>query len=216
MKNWLFRPSAIGKLMTAPKLKSETGLSVGAKTYVRELASQAIFGVDFEFSSRPMDKGIQCEEEAIALLNRVRGLNLSKNKERRKDAYLTGECDLYEEYRKKGHDIKCSWSLQTFPILECDCLDKIYEWQMRAYMRLWDAASWEVNYVMVSTPPDLIKFESYELHQVEHIPEEMRLTTWTINRDMDKEQEMLEKIELAREYMQTVFDEFETTHKGLK
>lgn len=42
-----FRCSSIGKLMTEPKSKSEGPLSVGAKTYIRELAAQEIFGVDF-------------------------------------------------------------------------------------------------------------------------------------------------------------------------
>ena len=70
-----FRCSSIGKLMTEPKSKSEGPLSVGAKTYIRQLAAQEILGVDFEVSSRAMEKGIICEQDSIDLLNRVRGLS---------------------------------------------------------------------------------------------------------------------------------------------
>ncbi len=52
-----FRCSSIGKLMTEPRSKSEGVLSVGAKTYIRELAAQEIFGVDFEVSSKYIEKG---------------------------------------------------------------------------------------------------------------------------------------------------------------
>ena len=56
-----FRCSSIGKLMTEPRSKSEGVLSVGAKTYIRELAAQEIFGVDFEVSSKYIEKGIEAE-----------------------------------------------------------------------------------------------------------------------------------------------------------
>ena len=79
MKPYLFRASSIGKLMTEPRTKSEGVLSVGARTYIRELAQQEILGVEFSFSSKETEKGIEMEQEGINLLNRVRGLNLVKN-----------------------------------------------------------------------------------------------------------------------------------------
>jgi len=208
-----FRCSSVGRLMTEPKLKSEV-LSVGAKTYIRELAAQAILGIDFEVSSKAMEKGIQCEGEAIEMLNRVRGLKLSKNTERRKNDYITGECDLYDLENKRGHDIKCAWSASTFPIAVVDCEDNLYEWQMRSYMALWDAEEWEVNYCLVSTPDALIGYEPMQMHLVDHIPERMRLTSWTIQRDKDKEAAIFEKVRHARDYYAQVIAEFELTHKG--
>ena len=199
--------------MTEPKSKSEV-LSVGAKTYIRELAAQEILGIDFEVSSKAMEKGIQCEGEAIQMLNRVRGLNLSKNTERRKNDYITGECDLYDLQRRRGHDIKCSWSASTFPISVVDCEDKLYEWQMRSYMALWDADEWSVDYCLVDTPDNLIGYEPMQMHLVSHIPERMRITSWVIQRDKDKEAAIFEKVKHAREYYAQVIAEFETTHKG--
>jgi hypothetical protein len=212
----LFRCSSIGKLMTEPKSKAEGPLSVGAKTYIRQLAAQEIFGVDFEVSSKQMEKGIQCEAESIALLNRVRGLSLSKNTERKSNGFITGECDLFDPVPRRGHDTKTSWSIATFPICFADCEDKLYEWQMRGYMWLWDADEWEVNCCLVNTPESLIGYEPMALHFVDHIPEHMRVTTWAIRRDKDKEALIAEKVKAARDYFLLVIAEFSMTHPELE
>lgn len=241
MRDLLIRCSSIGKLMTDPvsideqlrtpeidaiiakkkrtdeekallaDLKART-LSEGAKTHVRSLVSQAIFGVDFEVSSKEMEKGTLMEPEAIALLNRVRGLSLSKNTERRENDWLTGECDLFDSGARRGHDLKCSWSVATFPLVIVDCEDKLYEWQMRGYMWLWDADTWEVNYVLLTTPEHLARWEPPSMHFVDHIPEHQRLTTWTVTRDAAKEAAMAEKVKAARNYYAEVIAEFGRLH----
>lgn len=207
-----FRCSSLGKLMTEPRSKSEGPLSVGAKTYIRELAAQEIFGVDFVVSSKAMEKGIEAEGDSIDLLNSVRGLSLVKNTERRSNDFITGECDLFDASARRGHDIKTSWSIATFPITIADCEDKLYEWQMRCYMALWDAEEWEVNYCLVDTPDRLIGFEPMDLHVVSHLPEWMRVTTWTIKRDLEKEAAIYEKVKAANEYLNSVINEFDQTH----
>ena len=206
------RCSSIGKLMTEPKSKSDGPLSVGAKTYIRELAAQEIFGVDFVVSSKPMEKGIEVEDASIDLLNSVRGLSLVKNSERRSNDFITGECDLFDPSENRGHDIKSSWSIATFPITTQDCEDKLYEWQMRGYMALWNAEEWEVNYCLVDTPDRLITFEPMELHVVSHLPEWMRVTTWTVKRDLEKEAAIFEKVKAANDYMKLILNEFDQTH----
>lgn len=213
MADILFRCSSIGKLMTEPRTKAEGPLSVGAKTYIRELAAQEIFGVDFEFSSRETMKGDECEPLSIALLNRVRGLSLVKNTERRSDRLLTGECDLFDAPRRRGHDLKTAWSIKTFPLLPEAAEDKLYEWQMRGYMQLWDADEWEVNHALVSTPEHLLgAYEPQALHFVDHVPEHLRLTTWLVKRDEAKEAAMREKVLLARDYFAQVVSDFHRTH----
>jgi len=212
MRDIKFRCSSIGKIMTEPRSKSEGLLSVGAKTYIRELAQQEILGIDFEVSSKEMEKGIEVEPQSIALLNRVRGLSLVKNEERRSNEYLTGECDLFDAARKRGHDLKSSWSAKTFRGWQIDCEEKLYEWQMRGYMMLWDADEWEVNYALVDTPERLIGYEPLQMHIVSHIPEHHRLTSWVIQRDFDKERQMIEKIKAAREYFVEMIDEFDRQH----
>lgn len=208
-----FRASSIAKLMTEPKTKAEGPLSVGAKTYVRELAQQAIFGVEFTFSSKETEKGIEVEPESLALLNRVRGLSLAKNTERRTRNGLTGEPDAVDLSRRTGHDIKSSWSIKTFPGWQRDCEDKTYEWQMRAYMALWDLDQWEVNYCLVDTPERLIGYEPIELHLVGHIPEHLRVTTWTIHRDAELEAKIFEKIRAATDHYHECLREFDAGHQ---
>lgn len=212
----LIRCSSIGKLMTEPKTKAEGPLSIGARTYIRQLAAQEIFGVDFEVSSKQMEKGIRCEPDSIALLNRVRGLSLVKNTERRSDDYITGECDLFNASAGRGHDLKTAWSIATFPITETDCVDKLYDWQMVGYMRLWDCPEWSVDYCLVNTPEDLIGYEPLTMHFVDHIPEHQRVTSWRVVRSEAKEAAMVDKIQHARAYYAEVIAEFDRTHRAVE
>lgn len=215
MREVRFRCSSVGKLMTEPRSKSEV-LSEGAKTYIRELVAQELFGVDFEASSKQMEKGIMVEPDSIALLNRVRGLSLTKNTERRTDDYLTGECDLFDAPARRGHDLKSAWSIETFPLLpqDCDPKGRLYEFQCRGYMRLWDAQRWEVNYALVNTPENLLSpYDNQALHFVDHIPEHLRLTTLEFERDMAIEASMVEKCKHGLRYYADVISEFDRTHR---
>lgn len=211
----LIRCSSLGKIMTEPTAaaaKAGEVLSVGAKTHIRSIAAQLIFGVEFEVSSKQMEKGIRLEDEAIALVGRVRGLDLSKNKERRSNGYLTGEADVFHQPTLAGRDTKVPWSVATFPITALDAEDKDYLWQMRGYMMLWDAERWHVDYVLLDTPEDLIGYEPQSMHFVSHIPEHLRVTTWTVERDRSLEPVITERVRAAREYLRQVIAEFDRTH----
>ncbi len=207
-----FRCSSLGRLMTEPKTKAEGILSVGAKTYVRELAQQMIFNIEFQFSSKETRKGNDCEADSIALLNQVRGLSLVKNTERKTNEWITGECDLFDDSRRCGHDLKTSWSAATFPCWPIDGEDKGYDWQMRGYMWLWDADEWEINYALVDTPEELIGYEALSLHVVSHIPAHHRLTTIALKRDKSLEERMAERCAAAREYWHEVVRNFDALH----
>lgn len=196
--NLLIRCSSLGKIMTEPKTKGEV-LSVGAKTYLLDLAKQGVYRYQEEITSKYMEKGIAVENDAIALYNDVNFTSLTKNKERRDDEYLTGECDLIIP-TVKVIDIKSSWSLATFPVVPEDCHDKEYEWQCRGYMRLWDAPAAEVAYCMVSTPEELIRYEQPELHMVDHIPKHMRVTSTHYKRDAALEAKIVEKCTAAKAF----------------
>lgn len=216
MSQLLIRCSSLGKIMaepTAAAKKNGEVLSVGAKTYVRKLAAESIFGVDFTFSSKQTEKGNRVEQDGIDLLNRVWGRNLTKNTERKADGFISGECDLYDAERREGHDLKCPWSVATFPLVISDCIDSDYEYQCRGYMSLWDADQWHVQYALVNTPDDLIGFEPLQLHLVSHIPEHHRITSWTIKRDLSIEVAIREKVRAAREYFKQVVAEFDSTHQ---
>lgn len=193
----------------------ERSLSVGAKTQVRMLVKQELFGFEHEVSSKEMEKGKEVEGDAIEVLNRVRGLSLVKNTERRTNGTISGECDLYHAERRRGHDIKCPWSLSTFPIAIADCHDLGYWWQAQGYMLLWDADEWEINYVMMDTPDRLIRFEPIGMHSVTHLPEHQRVTTWLIKRDPEALRIINLKVAAARQYAQEVIAEFDRSHQPL-
>jgi hypothetical protein len=190
----------------------ERSLSAGAKTAIRKLVREAIFGVDVEIDAKEIQKGLRLEPDAIAMVNRQRGLSLAKNTERRTDGLITGECDLFDAERNRGHDTKVSWSVASFPIGIEDCEDQGYFWQAQGYMRLWCADEWDVDYCLLSTPDDLIRYEPIQMHVVDHIEERLRLTTWTIKRDPEAQRLIPIKVEAARRYAARVVREFDIAH----
>lgn len=186
-------------------------LSEGAKTYLKALAREEVYGFNEQVSSKYLDKGIICENDSIDLYNRVFFQSLVKNTERKENGIITGECDLVVP-AKKGVDIKSSWSLATFPVLSEDCHDIGYEWQSRGYMALWGLPEWEIAYCMVDTPEDLIRYEQRELHEVSHIDPQMLVTTITYKRDMAIEEKMMAKAERALAYLADAIERIKQEH----
>jgi len=195
----MIRCHALGKIMTEPKDKKEI-LSVGAKTYLNQLAKESVYEYCPIIKSKYLDKGIICEDEAIRLYNEVHFTDLVKNTERRNNGLISGECDLYIP-KKRGIDIKCSWSLDTFPVMTEDCHDKDYEWQCRGYMMLFDVPVWDVAYCLVSTPDELIWEGEEDLHYVDHIDPQMRITCIRYERDLKLEDKIKEKAAAAITYI---------------
>lgn len=204
-----FRASSLADIMTDPKAKSET-LSVGAKTAIEKMAKEFVYGFDKVITSKYMDKGIQVEDQSIALLNSVMFTNYQKNTERRENDWITGECDIYTG--DSIIDIKSSWSLDTFPALSSQGEDKGYEWQLRAYMWLWDVDASSIAYCMVSTPDALIGYEDRQLHEVEHITPELRVTLVKYQRDKELEEKIKIRVEAARQYFDDVVKQIAKEH----
>lgn len=205
----IFRASSLADLMTEPKAKTEK-LSVGAKTAITKLAKEAIYGYDERISSKPMQKGIQVEDQSIELLNSVLFTSYTKNTERKTNEWITGECDIYTG--SKIIDIKSSWSLATFPALAEDGENKTYTWQLAAYMWLWDVDSADIAYCLVSTPEELIGYEDRQLHVIDHIAPELRVTLLHQERDKAMESKIIEKVEAGREYYRQVIERIANEH----
>ncbi len=192
------RASALGDLMADPKEKTEI-LSKGAKTVLDNMAKEFVYGFNEVVSGKYMEKGIIVEDQAIELYNSVFFTNYKKNTELKTNDWLTGECDIFTG--DKIIDIKSSWSLPTFPATAEEGQNKGYEWQLRAYMMLWNVDEAEIAYCMVNTPDELIKFEQEELHFVDHIPEHLRVTIVPYKREKELENKIKVKVEAAREYL---------------
>ena len=178
--------------MTASRTKSEV-LSETTKSYIRAVAKQDFYGYNVELNNKYINKGNLQENDSIALLNTVHFSNYSKNTERLNNEWLTGEADIVLD--DQIVDIKTSWSLETFPATSEEGINKDYEWQLRAYMMLYNKNYASLVYCMVSTDPNLLnEWENLSLHQVDHIAPEKRITTLSFERDLDLE--VLIKIQL--------------------
>jgi hypothetical protein len=196
--------------MSEPKSKSEA-LSVGAKTYIEELAKEFVYGFEKVVTSKEMEKGQLVEAHSIQLINEVFFTNYTKNDERRENEWITGECDIYVPGRKII-DVKSPWSLATFPATMFAGQDKDYEWQLRGYCMLWDVPLGEINYAMVNTPDELIRFEDSGMHYVDHIDPSLRITRVPYERDRSLEDKIKEKVEAARKYFDEIVEIIAVEH----
>jgi hypothetical protein len=198
------------------KLALMHSLSAGAKSHVEALFRQDLFGVDLEVRTPVLEKGKRCEAEALELVARRYGWHeLAKNHERRSNDWITGEADAFSRARDAGRDIKCAWSIATFPLLPEFAVDHTYLWQGKGYLVLWRAREWHFDHVLVNTPEDLIGRESQSLHFVDHIDIERRVTTWTVTLEDGDEELIKAKVEAARRYYRRLVHRFDETHLPL-
>jgi hypothetical protein len=203
------RASSLAEIMTDPKGKDET-LSVGAKTAITKQAKEFIYGFDERFSSKYTEKGLLVEDRSIELLNSVTFSSHKKNAERKTNEWVTGEADIVAP--DSIIDIKSSWSLSTFPVLSSQGEDKTYEWQLRAYMMLWDLDQAQIAYCLVNTPDHLVGFEDKALHQVDHIAPELRVTLVNYKRDKTLEDKIKFKVDEARKFYDQVVKQISDEH----
>lgn len=167
--HWLCRASSFHKLVTEPKLKSDKeagNLSQTTKTYLRKVFREIKYERREEFESKHTKKGKLKENDAITLVSRKTKLFYKKNVIRISNHYVTGEPDIYEGEKlvgcKIGGDVKCSWSIFTFPFKD-DPLDPSYHWQNKVYLYLTGAKEWYTHYCLVNAPDTLILNEKKSL-----------------------------------------------------
>jgi hypothetical protein len=184
--------------MTSPTNKKDI-LSKGAITYIKSKAKEDFYGYRSEINSKYIQKGLMQEQDSIDLLNTVRFEDYIKNDVRMVDKYMTGEADIVTD--DLIIDVKTSWSLETFPALAEEGYESKYEWQLRAYCMLYDKPKAELIYCMVTTSNELLnEWENLDIHRVDHIAPEKRITVLSFERDQDKEKDMIEKLSAATEY----------------
>jgi hypothetical protein len=214
----LFRCSSLGKLLVEPRSKSEV-LSQTAKSYIEDLFNELEFGYRKEFSSRYTDKGLEMEDEAIQFASEQFDWEfVVKNTERFTNDYITGEPDINTDSLLA--DIKCSWSLDTYPMFEADLKNKDYYWQLQGYMWLTDKTQAELVYCLMNTPLQIVEDEVRRAHwkaglidedidlrhevQLKHnydnIPSKLRVKRYIVERDEKAIEKIIEKVEIAREY----------------
>jgi hypothetical protein len=212
------RCSQLGKIMTAPRSKSEV-LSQTAKTYVEELAKEHLFGIKKVFKSRYTDKGNEVEEKAIELTEEVLGFEfLTKNEDYYQNDYIKGTPDIITT--SLVIDVKSSWSGDTFPFFETELPNKDYYYQVIGYMWLTGKKNALISYCLINTPEEIVNDEirrtawgKYEiepseetirdvvaLHSFDHIPKERRVKAFHVEYNEGVVNEMKTRIEHCRTY----------------
>jgi hypothetical protein len=212
------RCSQLGKIMTAPRSKSEV-LSQTAKTYVEELAKEHLFGIKKVFKSRYTDKGNEVEEKAIELTEDVLGFEfLTKNEDYYQNDYIKGTPDIITT--SLVIDVKSSWSGDTFPFFESELPNKDYYYQVMGYMWLTGKKNALISYCLINTPDEIVNDEirrtawgKYEiepseetirdvmaLHSFDHIPKERRVKAFHVEYNEGVVNEMKTRIEHCRTY----------------
>lgn len=210
--------------MTNPRTKGEL-LSQTAKTYIEEEVLRAKYGINKTFSSRYTDKGNLVEDEAIEMAANALELGfLYKNHEHFSNDFMTGTPDV-----NTGDvllDVKSSWDATTFPFFATEIPTKDYYYQLQGYLELTGKTEALLVYCLVNTPADMIEDEirrahwaarlideSQELrdevlkrHSFDHIPDNRRVKFFKIEKDEQVIAEIKERVELCREYFNTLYN----------
>jgi len=224
MNTFRVRCSALGKVMTSPRSKSEI-LSQTAKTYVEEQVLQAKYGIVKTFNSRYTDKGNLVEDESIKLASDVLDLGfLYKNDEHFSNDWVTGTPDVNTDDILL--DVKSSWDATTFPFFATEIPTKDYYYQLQGYMWLTGKQKSLLVYCLVNTPLDMVQDEirrahwnanlleeSLDLidevqkrHNFDHIPDNRRVKVFEVERDDEVIEQIKERVELCREYYETLYN----------
>ena len=222
MENIKIRCSALGKIMTAPRSKSEV-LSQTAKTYIEELAKEHLFGIKKVFKSRYTDKGNEVEEQAIELTEDVLGFEfLTKNEKYFENDYIKGTPDVITT--SLIIDVKSSWSGETFPFFESELPNKDYYYQVMGYMWLTGKQNALISYCLINTPEEIVNDEirrtawgKYEIepseetirevqsvHNFSHIPKDRRVKAFHVEFNEGVVNEMKTRIDECRKYFNTL------------
>jgi hypothetical protein len=201
-----WHPSQIGKLMTNGRAKDSIGET--AKSYIKECAKQDFYNYTTELNTKEIMKGREQEQDSIDLLNSVRFTDYVKNQQTIENDYLIGTADIVIDQRII--DIKTPWSLKTFPALNEDAVNPLYEWQLRAYMLLYDKPCAELIYCMVTTWDEFLnEYENLQLHRVDHINPEKRITALWYDRDEDIEAKMIARLKEASDLYHEYFTQLQ-------
>jgi len=224
MNTFRVRCSALGKVMTSPRSKSEI-LSQTAKTYVEEQVLLAKYGIVKTFNSRYTDKGNLVEDESIKLASEVLELGfILKNDEHFSNDWVTGTPDVNTD--SLILDVKSSWDATTFPFFATEIPTKDYYYQLQGYMWLTGKQKSLLVYCLVNTPLDMVQDEirrahwnanlleeSLDLidevqkrHNFDHIPDNRRVKVFEVERDDEVIEQIKERVELCREYYETLYN----------
>lgn len=179
-------------------------------------------------------KGKSVEDDSIMLLSRMDGVEYSKNDERKTNDFLTGEADIVVD-DENLKDIKSSWDFATMLANIGSPLNTDYWWQGQGYLDLWNAKHYQVCYVLVNMPQEMIEWEKMRIFKTmnpvteespdykraierlennmtfDEIPIRERILRFSFDRDDAVIEKIHQKVSECRKWLA----EFEKIHLGL-
>jgi hypothetical protein len=223
----------MGDLMTNARSKGEL-LSATAKTAVQKAVLFDKYGIIDDISSKPIDKGIQLEPDAIEAASKVLGwFDVEPTKKRMINEYFTGEPDVLTPTLLA--DIKCSYSGLTFPWFSEEIPTAGYFYQLQVYMNLSGHRTSELVYCLLDTPEQMVldeinrkvwkmlpdpKYSNFgqteielmadeqvrRMHNFAHIPIEKRIKKYRVDYDETVIKAMEERVTLCRDYYDAIYN----------
>ena len=227
LSDFRIRCSALGQVMTEPKTKKakdDGELSQTAKSFCQSWLKEQLYQRKQTFASKYTEKGLTVEDDAIEYAAEQLGWgNVRKNTIRIRNEWIEGECDILTN--SHVHDIKSSWSEDTFPLFETKIPTAGYEWQVQGYMWLYQVDQASVTYCLMDMPIEMIdrevRFKLGEYYsrkeyadfitrfQYSHLGPELRIKQFTFEADAVLRNQIREAHEKCLLYMnQLLFDSY--------
>jgi hypothetical protein len=189
------RASALGKLMTSPRSKSET-LSQTTKSYLEEWVKEQIYGVKKQINSKYLQKGLALEDHAIEFYSVAMDKDfMIKNLDHFEDDFFTGTPDCLHE--GIVYDFKTSWDCFTFPLFDQEP-DMGYYYQLQVYMHLTGLRKAKLVYTLQDTPDYLTHEEPVSYA---HVDNSYRVKEFEIDYDPIVIETAKAKVIECREYV---------------
>lgn len=182
--------------------KENPKLPQTAKTYLEDCKRVDIYGLRKDISNKYTTKGLVMENEAIELYGMANDLPFaSKNDERFSNDFMTGEPDII--LPGKIVDIKCSWDCFTFPLFDTEIENKDYFYQLQGYMHLTGKKKAQLAYMLMNTPEE-IAYTNLDQADYTNFDFKYRIKTFDIDYDEEVINQIKERVELCREYLDTL------------
>jgi hypothetical protein len=157
--DYKFHPSSLGLIMTESRTKEELGET--AKSHLIECYVSKVYGRNKDVTNKYIEKGLLAEEDSFDLYTLVKDKLFIKNEITFQNDFFIGTPDIVD-----GDlivDIKTSWDIFTFFSVMGKPINKMYYWQLQAYMDLTGAQTAKLVYCLVNTPFKLVEDQKKKL-----------------------------------------------------